>query len=274
MPELPEVENIRAQIQHLAGARIVSSHTSELSLRYKLKAADQASLVGMHIQKSGPERLGRYILIPLVPKGMLMIHLGMTGAVRLDKKGISQKHDHVSLGLLHNGSHTYLVYNDARRFGGVSLMDATSLREAKIELRLGDEPTRLIDATRLKLLYGQSRPIKPLLMDNGLVTGIGNIYASEICHDAAISPHRLGTRLGAPDYLNLRRSMHKVIIAAIANGGSTLRNYIHVDGSKGGAQQEHRVYGREGERCSRCGTTIVTATQSGRTTFYCPCCQL
>lgn len=274
MPELPEVENIRMQIGGLAGSRIAGASASGIPLRYQLSEADHARLAGSRIKECGPQRLGRYILIPLSPQGMLMIHLGMTGSLRLDTNGLSQKHDHVSLELSCQGMPTRLVYNDARRFGGMRLLSSATLGEAKAELGLGDEPTAPIEPKRLKMLYDLHRPIKPLLMDNALVTGIGNIYASEICHGAALSPCRLGSSLGHLDCQNLSHSMHKVITAAIANGGSTLRNYIHVDGSKGSAQHGHRVYGRSGERCGRCGDSIRASTQAGRATFHCAQCQL
>lgn len=274
MPELPEVETIRRQITGLAGAVIHGASRSSFSLRYFMSKSDMDVLRGAVISSDGPHRLGRYLLLPLESDGMVMIHLGMTGSLRLDATGMNRKHDHLAIRLTPPGQTcTQLIYNDPRRFGGACLLPAKDLEHARTLLRLGEEPTQILPSKLLGELYRQQRPIKPLLMNNALVTGIGNIYANEICHDTGISPFRQGVSLGANDLLNLSISIHETIARAIHHSGSTLRNYAHVDGSKGSAQQHHRVYGRVGELCSRCLSIIVSTHQAGRSTFYCPNCQ-
>lgn len=275
MPELPEVENVRRQMSSVAGSAISFAESSEHALRYQLSPSDAESLSGASIAQEGPQRLGRYILLPLATGGILMIHLGMTGSIRLGPRHPQRKHDHVWIGLLaRDGSEQSIIYNDARRFGGVALLPCSTLEEARALLGLGIEPTSPIAPTQLAQTYASGKAIKPMLMDNALVTGIGNIYASEICHQAQITPERAGRSLSEEDFNALGDAIHRVIDDAISHGGSTLRNYVHVDGSSGSAQQLHRVYARAGEPCARCGSEIVASSQAGRATFHCPRCQV
>lgn len=204
-----------------------------------------------------------------------MIHLGMTGSIRLGPRHPERKHDHVWIDLqASDGSEQSIIYNDARRFGGVALLPCSTLEEARDLLGLGIEPTAPIHPGLLAQAYASGKAIKPMLMDNALVTGIGNIYASEICHQAQISPTRAGRSLSEQDFEALGEAIHCVIDNAISHGGSTLRNYVHVDGSSGSAQQLHRVYARAGEPCARCGGEIAATSQAGRATFHCPRCQV
>lgn len=275
MPELPEVENIRRQLEPLRGSRILQTITSPLRLRYALSPSDITSLTACVIAPQGPLRAGRYVLLPVNGLGMLMIHLGMTGALRLESAPIARKHDHIALHVeAPDGSRRWLVYNDPRRFGGLALLPAKNLAQARQILRLGREPTEPIAPDSLAELYDRLRPIKPLLMDNQLVTGIGNIYASEICHSARISPHRQGCTLAPDEIRRLALAIFEIISHAIEQGGSTFRNYSHVDGSQGSAQDSHRVYGRTGGACSRCAHELTGSLQAGRATVHCPNCQL
>lgn len=249
--------------------------TSPLRLRYALSTDDCAMLEGRVIAPRGPLRAGRYVLFPVEETGMLIIHLGMTGSLRLESQPRARKHDHVALLFeTSDGKSCWLVYNDPRRFGGLALLPSRSIAQARQHLRLGLEPTDPIQPETLLDLYNRSRPLKPLLMDNELVTGVGNIYASEICHLAMLSPHKPGCTLSLSEAKRLSSALFSVIASAIAHGGSTLRNYAHVDGSQGGAQQHHRVYGRAGHLCPRCGYKLAASHQAGRATAHCPNCQL
>lgn len=275
MPELPEVENVARQLSALAGSKVERAGASGLTLRYALTCAQLKSLEGQSISIQGPARIGRYILLPLSAGGWLMAHLGMTGSLRLASEGPGRKHDHLWLHmLLADGSKQALIYNDPRRFGGMALLNDLSLDDARARLGLGVEPTSVIAPESLERLYATDRPIKPMLMDNALVTGVGNIYASEICHAARIAPERLGSSLAPADFEELSIAMSQIIAHAIERGGSTFRNYAHVDGGKGSAQQHHAVYGRDGQPCPRCGALVTAFKQAGRATFACPACQV
>lgn len=274
MPELPEVENVRQQMSSVAGCRILSAELSPHALRYSFSPSDAQSLAGARIGAEGPQRLGRYILLPLGAGGILMIHLGMTGSIRIGPRHPQRAHDHAWICLqAADGSTQTIIYNDPRRFGGVALLACSTLDQARQSLGLGIEPTAPIPPELLAKTYSSGKAIKPMLMDNALVTGIGNIYASEICHEAQIAPTRAGRSLSLDDFQALGRAMHRVIQSAIAQGGSTLRNYVHVDGSSGSAQQLHRVYARAGEPCARCAAPIIASSQAGRATFHCGRCQ-
>ena len=275
MPELPEVENVARQLGALAGATVEQAQTSGLPLRYQIDSRQLHELEGKRFGEDGPQRVGRYILAPLGSNQWLMAHLGMTGSLRLESQDRPRKHDHLRLDLrLPNGSRQSLIYNDPRRFGGMSLLEAASLNDLRKHLKLGLEPTAPIDPEALAELYHGSRAIKPMLMDNALVTGVGNIYASEVCHQARIHPARSGSSLSPSDLQELSRALNQVIARAIEQGGSTFRNYAHVDGGKGSAQQFHCVYGREDQPCPRCGAAVKSFKQSGRATFFCPACQV
>lgn len=275
MPELPEVENIRRELEPLRACRVLRTVTSPLRLRYALSNEDTTKLISRIIAPQGPLRAGRYVLLPVEASGMLMIHLGMTGTLRLEQTPTARKHDHIALHLeTPDGNHSWLVYNDPRRFGGMALLPAKTLDQARLALRLGREPTEPISPDFLKNIFDSPRPLKPLLMDNQLITGIGNIYASEICHLARLSPHRQGCTLSPDEIRRLASALFDVIKHAINQGGSTLRNYAHVDGSKGSAQDSHRVYGHAGNACPRCAHQLAGSQQAGRATVHCPNCQL
>jgi formamidopyrimidine-DNA glycosylase len=275
MPELPEVENVRRQLSCLEGMTIVHAQLSPFALRYRLAPQDIAQLRGRRVEPPGPTRAGRYILLPLGDSKTLMLHLGMTGSLRIEARRAPQTHDHLWLDFVDDGGrHATLVYNDPRRFGGASLLGCASTEQARALLGLGLEPTAPIEPSVVHALYRGSRPIKPLLMDNALITGIGNIYANEICYAAQISPFRPGSSLSFSDAEILASEITRIIAQAIDHGGSTFRNYVHVDGTKGGAQQFHLAYGRAGSPCPRCGAKIEAATQAGRATFHCPACQV
>lgn len=271
MPELPEVETVRQALKPLEGAIIRSAWQSELPLRWSLSQADAQGLFGLRLLQIG--RRGRHLLIPLSDGGSLLIHLGMSGWIR--RQGSDEparKHDHFSLRLDDGSS---LVLNDPRRFGGVMRSARPDGSDLPIISGLGWEPLDpALSPEALKALYNRSsKPIKTLLMDNALVTGIGNIYASEILFKSGIHPDKAGSKITLPNAKALLSNARLVLQEAIASGGSTLRDFKHVDGESGQAQRAHQVYARAGSPCSQCGAALKKSAHSGRSTFFCSNCQ-
>lgn len=275
MPELPEVENIKRQLSNIESNQILRVSTSQFKLRYNLVDADAKLIQQVRPTINNVTRLGRYLLFK-TNKFTLVIHLGMTGNLRLDQENPSdKKHDHICFELRNpNGERCRLIYNDARRFGGAWLIESTKDTEIQSLLNLGLEPTNPIHPEIIQELYSITVPIKCLLMNNSLITGIGNIYANEICHDCHIDPRRSGKSLSLNDCEALSESIDHNIQRAIKFGGSTFRNYVNLDGKTGGAQQFHRVYGLAETPCSRCLSNITSLMLMGRNTFFCPNCQL
>lgn len=274
MPELPEVENIKRQLSSVESSRILRVWSSQFKLRYNLIDGDVKLMqIEQPIIKQ-VTRLGRYLLFKTT-NFTLVIHLGMTGNLRLDTAILSnKKHDHIAFELQHpNGDVCHLIYNDTRRFGGAWLIQSIEDNKIQSLLNLGQEPTAPIHPEIIQKLYATPAPIKCLLMNNALITGIGNIYANEICHDCHIDPRRAGNSLSINDCRILSESIDRNIQRAIKHGGSTFRNYVNLDGEKGGAQQFHRVYGLDKTPCSRCLSNIASLMLMGRNTFYCPNCQ-
>jgi len=275
MPELPEVENIKRQLKNVESSRILRVSTSQHKLRYNLKKEEIELIDNSHPLIEQITRLGRYLLFK-TPQFTLLIHLGMTGNLRLESGEIfEKKHDHIRFELQSlNGKIHSLIYNDTRRFGGAWLTKNIDDRSIQTALCLGHEPTTAIEPGVIQNLYAYPAPVKVLLMNNALITGIGNIYANEICHDCYIDPRRAGYSLSMDDFESLSKSIKLNIQRAIEYGGSTFRNYVNLDGKTGGAQQFHRVYGLGGTPCSRCSSKIRSTMIMGRNTFYCPNCQL
>jgi len=271
MPELPEVEVTRRSIApELVGRRVSGGAIRAQKLRYPLCQELPQYLKGKTLLGVG--RRGKYLLLDF-GRGAVLVHLGMSGSLRLLPRGaIPQKHDHVDLEF----GDRLLRLRDPRRFGAV-LWFAALAEMAKHPLltTLGIEPLEadftpgwLFAATR-----GRQAPIKQLLMDSHMVVGIGNIYASESLYRAGIDPRTPAGRIGLKRYARLVPAIRAVLEAAIAAGGSSLRDFIHSDGSSGYFQQQYYVYGRAGEPCRVCGKTVHSLRQGQRASFFCPHCQ-
>jgi formamidopyrimidine-DNA glycosylase len=194
----------------------------------------------------------------------------MSGRWRIDPEEIGT-HDHL---LLETDAGRQLSLNDPRRFGSVDLVATTAIDQYEAFARMGPEPLGPeFDADYLlRALEGRSAPIKALLLDQGIVAGLGNIYVCEALNMAEIAPGRAGGRISRPRLERLVAAIKAVLAAAIEAGGSTLRDYARPSGELGYFSKQWRVYGREGESCP-CGGTIRRRTDSGRSTFYCPRCQ-
>ena len=215
-------------------------------------------------------RRGKYLLFGF-PRGHLLVHLGMSGRLTVVPASTApRKHDHVDL-VLDDGK--ALRFNDARRFGTVLWVDKPE--EHALLRNLGLEPLdESFDGKALaRRAKGRSVAVKQFLMNGNIVTGVGNIYASEALFRAGIHPARPAGRISAARWDRLARSIRTTLESAIDSGGSTLRDFVHADGSSGWAQQSYFVYGRAGEPCLKCGTRIKTVRIGQRSAFYCPVCQ-
>jgi formamidopyrimidine-DNA glycosylase len=292
MPELPEVETVRRSLApYVEGALIESVTLNRKDLRTPFPRGFAKALEGQTIERV--ERRAKYLLFRLSGGKTWLAHLGMTGSFRfegitLDKQAryfepvVSEKHDHVVVGLSHprHGRLT-MIFADARRFGTMNLI--TSDEDSTEIGGLGPEPLsnafnalELADRFRTK-----ATPVKAALLDQKVVAGLGNIYVSEALHRAHIRPtveaKKLVLKSGAPSKRleDLATAIPTVLIEAIESGGSTLRDFRSGDGALGSYQHRFAVYDREGEPCPTPGCTgiIRRIVQAGRSTFYCPVCQ-
>lgn len=272
MPELPEIETLKNGLQKpLIGQRIVSLEINRPSLRYPL-STDLSLAIATKI--TGLRRRARYLLIDLDNFYSLIIHLGMSGRFTLQNSDyLPQKHDHVIFSL---DGQSQLVFNDARRFGMIYIAHT---KDPAITLEMfkkfGPEPLSTIFTTKYlkNKLVNRRLPIKNLLLDNQLVVGVGNIYASESLFKACISPLRLSCSLADFELVKLVQSIKDVLRKAILAGGTTLRDFVNGSSQPGLFQQVLSVYGRVGQSCRLCSAVIIKVKQSGRSSFYCPNCQ-
>lgn len=270
MPELPEVETTRRGIApHLCGQRITSLHVHESRLRWPVTADLPARVRGQCIL--GIDRRSKYLLMRLENLTLLW-HLGMSGSLRLaEADSPRRKHDHVEL-VLADGWR--LRFHDPRRFG--ALLGFSGPDQAQPLLaHLGPEPLEAgFDAD---YLYQASRkrraPVKTWLMDAAVVVGVGNIYANEALFAAGIRPDRPAGRLSRPRCRQLAEAVQRTLAAAIAQGGTTLRDFVNGQGEPGYFQQTLAVYGRGGQPCRQCRQTLKEIRLGGRSTVFCPHCQ-
>lgn len=269
MPELPEVETTRRGIAAALGpAHVTAVVVRQPRLRYVVPADLPDRLCGQAIL--GYRRRAKYLLIDFA-HGSLLIHLGMSGSLRvLPATTPAQKHDHVDIIC----GQSMLRLHDPRRFGAVLWLDNPS-GEHPLLSGLGPEPLEPgFDGTLLHSAAQQRRcAVKLLIMDAAVVVGVGNIYASESLFRAGIHPHRPAHRVAAARYRRLAEEIRSTLQDALAAGGSTLRDFVRSDGQPGYFQQHYFVYGRAGEPCRVCGTTIRRCVTGQRATFYCPVCQ-
>ncbi|MBL8578021.1 MAG: bifunctional DNA-formamidopyrimidine glycosylase/DNA-(apurinic or apyrimidinic site) lyase [Mesorhizobium sp.] len=294
MPELPEVETVRRGLQPvMEGARILSVEQRRPDLRFPFPPDFVERLSGRRIISLG--RRAKYLTADIEGGPLLICHLGMSGSFRIEDEdgGLTpgvfhhersnlSAHDHVVFHLASpDGGKAKVTFNDPRRFG--FMLFANEGNEHPMLSGLGVEPTgNALDGVLLAdLLSGKKAPLKAALLDQTLIAGLGNIYVSEALWRAGLSPRRAAGSIvpakGGPGVRaeKLADAIRSVIADAIEAGGSSLRDYVHADGSLGYFQHSFSVYDREGEPCRRpgCGGTIQRIVQSGRSTFYCPACQ-
>lgn len=270
MPELPEVETTRRGIApHALGQRVTQVIVRNPRLRQPVSPQLATALVGQTIHAI--DRRGKYLLLRS-RAGTVIIHLGMSGTLRvLSASTPVEKHDHVDIVL---ASGQCLRLRDPRRFGAVVWTDDDPLQHALLR-NLGPEPLDK-DFTE-EHLYQRSRGrtlcVKQFIMDSHIVTGVGNIYASESLFLAGIHPGSSAGRIALKRYERLTAAIKQVLNAAIIQGGTTLRDFYNGEGKPGYFQQQLNVYGRASEPCHSCQRPIAQLRQGQRSTFYCTGCQ-
>jgi len=284
MPELPEVETVRRSLlPYLPGARV-----QQVIIRHPKVVLTPLPLEGDRF--SLLERHGKLLMLGLESGRTLLVHLGMTGQLtyrdpRRDDRPFQRHpttglqrtlqhevdaHTHVSLDLEGGGA---LHYRDIRKFGKLRLADSAQ-RQAQLA-RMGPDP--LTDAWKWERFLGQvkktHRPIKAVLLDQAVAAGVGNIYADEALFLAGIRPSSRSHRLGAARLKKLFEAVPQVLQQGIHYGGTTLSDYLDAEGNPGSNQEQLWAYGRYGQPCRRCGTTVERSTVAQRTSSWCPGCQ-
>jgi formamidopyrimidine-DNA glycosylase len=267
MPELPEVETtVRGLERVLLGRRIERVEARRPDLRRALPDGLGQRLTGAKV--TGLRRRAKYGLIDTDRGDTLVFHLGMSGHWRIDPDEIG-KHDHF---IIETDEGRRLALNDARRFGSLDLVRTDELDDWGPVAALGPEPLDLDAAELKRRLSGRTAAIKLLLLDQGIVAGLGNIYVCEALQRAGIHPTRPAGSVSLARLKRLVPAIHEVLEEAIAAGGSTLRDFAAPGGELGYFPKKFAVYDREGRPC-RCGTSVRRIVQGGRSTFYCPRCQ-
>jgi formamidopyrimidine-DNA glycosylase len=270
MPELPEVETTcRGISSHIIGAKIYEVVLRNHRLRWPVPKSIIKELKGLTVRSVN--RRGKYILIQF-ETGWLIIHLGMSGSLRLvDKASTPEKHDHFDL--IFESANT-LRFKDPRRFGSIHW---TSDEPGKHKLLqdLGPEP--LSNEFSGNYLYVKSRnktqAIKSFIMNSHLVVGVGNIYANEALFESGIRPDLQAGKLSRKRCENLSTSIKNILSKAILQGGTTLRDFVNSDGNPGYFQQLLNVYGREGKPCNVCNKSLKAMVLNQRSSFFCSSCQ-
>ena len=282
MPELPEVETVRRGLEnHLTGRRIERIELRRPDLRFSFPEGFAALLRGRRVESV--ERRAKYLLIRLDGDATWMCHLGMTGRWTLlgaDSSEVADgPHDWVVVHLDDGGR---AVFSDHRRFGFMDHFETSEQNQNRFLAKLGPEPTpdHLTPMDMAEGLRGRRTPMKAALLDQRTIAGLGNIYVCEILFRSGISPRRNASSVAGKSGVTKRvervtAATHDVIVEAIDAGGSSISDFVNVEGDLGYFSHSFQVYGREGEPClsEGCEATIRRIVQSGRSTFYCPDCQ-
>jgi formamidopyrimidine-DNA glycosylase len=274
VPELPEVETVRARLEPvLVGRRLerVEIHDPRLTRPFD-PARVAAELEGERI--AAVDRRGKYLIVRFESGRVLLIHLRMTGNLLHGSGEWLSADDPHRRAVVRLDDGSDVAYRDVRRFGTWLLVEPNEL-EPYLGDRVGREPLeRSFTTKRLaEALAGRRTPVKAAILDQRRLAGVGNIYADEALWRARIHPQRPAGELGPDELKALHRGIRTALKAGIERQGATLRDYRTPDGGSGAMQDEFKVYGREGEPCDRCGTPIEKIRAAGRGTWYCPYCQ-
>lgn len=269
MPELPEVETSRRGISpHIKGQKLKSITVRNIKLRWPVPVAALKQCEGEVLNDVG--RRGKYIQLRF-STGYMLLHLGMSGSLRIVDKSLSaEKHDHIDCEF-DNGK--VLRLNDPRRFG--CWLWVEGFEEHKLLQKLGPEPLsgNFSEEYFYQASRGKKQAVKQWIMDSHLVVGVGNIYAAESLFKAGINPKKPAGKISKKRLMILFSYIKEILAAAIEQGGTTLKDFVGSDGKPGYFKQELMVYGREGEQCYRCDSTIKNIKLGQRSSFYCPKCQ-
>lgn len=280
MPELPEVETVRRGLAPaFEGRRILSVDVRRPDLRFPFPHQFATRIAGAEVSRMG--RRAKFLTADLSSGETLVMHLGMTGRFTIDgakpgqfahDTGTDPKHDHVVFSL---SGGVKVTYNDPRRFGFMELWPTPSFETYPRLTDLGPEPlsNRFSLAYLNEVLKGRKTPIKAALLDQSVIAGLGNIYVCEALFRSGISPRRAASTVPGTRAERLFPAINSVIAEAIEAGGSSISDFASASGELGYFQHNFDVYGREGEPCKTCGSTIKRVVQSGRSSFFCGGCQ-
>ena len=286
MPELPEVETVRAGLAPaFANARFLRVETRRPDLRFPLPENFAARLEAARVLAL--RRRAKYLLADLDTGETLIMHLGMSGSFRVEQggeaatpgefhyeRGKTGAHDHV---IFEFESGARVVYNDPRRFGFMDLAATPTLATCKHFAGMGIEPLDGgLDGAALRRLFdGKAAPLKAALLDQKLIAGLGNIYVCEALHRAGLSPRRAAGAVTKARAARLAQAIQELLREAVEAGGSSLRDHRRTNGDLGYFQHAFRVYDREGAACPTpgCAGTVLRVSQGGRSTFFCARCQ-
>ena len=277
MPELPEVETVSLALSKVViNAKILKIEVFRNDLRWKIKKSLKKDLQSDFFQK--PHRRGKYILVPTIKNKIFLIHLGMSGQIKIrDNFETLLKHDHVRITIKSNNNKIYFItYNDPRRFGYIDLFNDKEINQHFLLKKLGVEPLeKELNVDYLETIFKKKiRCIKETLMDQGIIAGIGNIYASEILFRAKINPYRSVKTLKREEIKSLINATRQVLQKSINVGGTTLQNHLQPNGKLGYFFQKLEVYGKNNKRCKKCKCSISVSVINNRSTYFCNNCQI
>lgn len=272
MPELPEVEITRRQLAPVVCQRRIASVqttgpsyfflTSPRTLKRKLSGRALSSI----------SRRGKYLLAEIDDRSRLLLHLGMSGQLRVVHVADGEKADaHVHLRIRFEDGQTELWFRDPRKFGKVRWL-AAHVSDPRLD-RLGIDALRCTGDYLYRCLRNRRGSIKTALLKQNVIAGVGNIYADEALFLAGVSPKRAAQRVTRAEFGRLAETIRQVLSTAIASGGSSIRDFVHPSGKRGGYQAQRWVYGREGMACKRCAAPIERITLGQRSSHYCAQCQ-
>jgi formamidopyrimidine-DNA glycosylase len=268
LPELPEVQTIVNDL----GPKMINRKITDIKILtrsiWRYKYPRKGNIIGARV--TGISRRGKYIVISLSGKYTWIVHLGMTGRLVLAKSGTRRdKHTHVIMRF----SGFEVHYNDIRRFGFMDLLPDGRIEKIPYLKNLGPDPFELDETGFMGVLKSRKRMIKQLLMDQNVISGLGNIYSDEILFGAGIHPRAISSRLRKKRISGLYNATIETLNLAIRARGSSISDFVDGSGEPGGYQDYHSVYGREGKPCVKCGTPVRREKIAGRSAHYCPRCQ-
>ena len=284
MPELPEVEAIRRQVQQVVAGGLIEKvrvHRRDVVRDRSARRKGRLSVdhVGQHQVIESVDRRGKQLVVLFSSSGGMIIRLGMSGRITIEE-GLNRHpvppHRHLVWTITPPKSSQKQIkmsFIDPRRFGGVYLFDSVEDCQSRLLTGLGPEATSIRGNRLHDLLGGTRRSLKAALLDQSVLAGIGNIYADEALHRAGLHPARTGDSISRPESTRLAAAIRSTLRVAIEAGGSTLRDHILPDGSSGRFIENHQVYGRGGSPCLGCQGPLEVLTIAARTTTFCPTCQ-
>ena len=277
MPELPEVEIVCLALSKIVcNSKIEDIKVIRSDLRWKIKKSLKHDLENDYFKQ--PFRRGKYILIPTIKDNIFLIHLGMSGQIKIrDNFESIFKHDHVRMTIKsENNKRYFIIYNDPRRFGYIDLFHKKEINEHFLLKKLGVEPfEKNFNVGYLQKIFDKKiKCIKDTLMDQSVIAGIGNIYASEILFKAKVNPFRSAKTLNNEEIKSIIGATIEILKKSINVGGTTLQNHVQPNGKLGYFFQNLEVYGKKNKTCHKCNCLIAVSIISNRSTFYCNNCQI